>query len=184
MFYIAGALVIFSLVLLIFTSRTMEDKLLKGFWRADPDFCKIAQLEMFVLYLGDNSNYLGHTRNGYLLSANEHGIILNNPITASFSTTFNLLPGFATCKKYNLSIDWQENEPNNNAFPTDVQVAYYPKHGKLVMYDDDTVYAILWRDSQMSAMDTDENLLPSELKSEHPDNNAGGESIGDDGVDI
>ena len=77
MLYIVGSIIIFMLVLMTFMSRATEDSYLKGFWRADADFCDRAELEMFVLYLGDNVGYVKHCRNGYILAANQQGIILN-----------------------------------------------------------------------------------------------------------
>ena len=60
MLYIVGSIIIFMLVLMTFMSRATEDSYLKGFWRADADFCDRAELEMFVLYLGDNVGYVKH----------------------------------------------------------------------------------------------------------------------------
>ena len=47
MLYIVGSIIIFMLVLMTFMSRATEDSYLKGFWRADADFCDRAELEMF-----------------------------------------------------------------------------------------------------------------------------------------
>lgn len=161
MLYIIGAIIVFIFVLLTFTSKISEDKLLKGFWRADADFCDKAELEMFVLYLGDNVGYVSHCRNGYLLAANEQGIILNNPIKLSLSGNINIFPGMSKCKNYNASIDWLESPPDDpETFPTEFQATYYPKYGKLVLYQGDEVLASLWKDCQMSALTADADLMP------------------------
>ena len=161
MLYIVGAIIIFMLVLMSFNSRVSEDTLLKGFWRADAEFCTQAELEMFVLYLGDNVSYLRHRRNGYLLAANEYGIILNNPIELSLSGNINLVPGIAKVKNYDGFIDWQESPPEDeNAFPDEFQVAYYPQCGKLVLHKDNEVLVSLWKDCHMSAMTSDVDLVP------------------------
>jgi hypothetical protein len=162
MAYVIGSIIIFMIVIMIFMSRSAEDKLLKGFWRADADFCDRAELEMFVLYLGDDIGYIKHCRNGYLLAANKGGFILNNPIKLTLSGNVNILPGMAKTKNYNASIDWLESEPEDpNAFPSEFQAAYYPAYGKLVLYQDDEVLASLWKDSQMSALTSDEALIPN-----------------------
>lgn len=159
--YLVGSFIVFMLVLMTFMYRTSESNLMKGFWRADVEFCKKAELEMFLLYLGDNVSYTGNLRHGYLLAANSQGIILNNPIKLSLSGGKNLLPGIATCKKYNATIDWLDTPLDDpTAFPTEFQVEYYPRHGKLVLYRDDEVLASLWKDCQMSALESDESLLP------------------------
>lgn len=164
MLYIIGLTVIFMLVLVTFMSRTSEDLLLKGFWRADADFCDRAELEMFVLYLGDNVGYVQHCRNGYLLAANQQGIILNNPIKLTLSGNINLMPGMAKCKNYNAYIDWMESPLDNpETFPSEFQATYYPKYGKLVLHHGDEVLASLWKDCQMSAMTSDDTLLPDDI---------------------
>ena len=161
MLYIVGSIIIFMLVLMTFMSRAAEDSYLKGFWRADADFCDRAELEMFVLYLGDHVGYIRHCRNGYILAANQQGIILNNPIKMTLSGNINIMPGIAKCKNYNASIDWMESAPDDpDTFPSEFQATYYPKYGKLVLYQGDEVLASLWKDCQMSAMTSDDTLLP------------------------
>ena len=149
------------LVLMSFSSRVSEDTLLKGFWRADAEFCGQAELEMFVLYLGDNVSYVKHCRNGYLLAANKNGIILNNPIELTLSGNVNVMPGIAKIKNYNGYIDWQDSPPDDqDAFPSEFEIAYYPQCGKIVLHKDNEVLASLWKDCQMSALMSDVDLVP------------------------
>jgi hypothetical protein len=138
--------------------------MMRGFWKADMEFCKNADLEFFMMYLGSNVSYAGNTRYGYMLAKNEDGIILNNPIKISFGTAFSLNPFMTFSKKYNASIDWQETEHNEDTFPSDVTVMYYPSHNKLVFYDKDTVYAILYKDAVLSCVESDASLTPDEVK--------------------
>jgi hypothetical protein len=161
---IAVAIVIFVLLLMIIMSSFMEDCLLKGFWRATDNFCNEAELELFLVYIGDNTSYIGHNRPGFLLAANSDGVILNNPVDINFGLSVKLLPGMANCKKYNAEIDWHGEPPEDeNVFPSEVQIAFYPQHGKLIFYRDDEVLAILWKDQEMSSMDIEQRLLPSEI---------------------
>ncbi len=161
MLYIVGAIIIFMLVLMTFNARAAEDTLLKGFWRADAEFCENAELEMFVLYLGDNISYLRHCRNGYLLAANKNGIILNNPMQITLYGGMNLTPGISTQKNYNGSIDWQDMPPDDEeAFPSEFEMAYYPQCGKLVLHKDNEVLASLWKDCQMTAVMENADLVP------------------------
>ncbi len=179
MLYVIGAVIIFMFVLITFTSRVAEDNLLKGFWRADADFCDRAELEMFVLYLGDNVGYINHCRNGYILAANQQGIILNNPIKLTLSGNVNILPGMARSKNYNAYIDWQESPPEDpETFPSEFSATYYPRHGKLVLYRDDEVLASLWKDCQMSALGaSDEKLLPDCITCSDVDDNSNFEDL-------
>ena len=163
MYYLIGSIIVFMIILMIFICRNIENTFLKGFWRADAEFCNNAELEMFMLYLGDNNSYLSHCRNGYILAANQQGIILNNPIQLDLSLNINLTPSIVKCKKYNATINWQENTPDDsNAFPNKFQVAYYPLHGKLILYKGDEILASLWKDGQMSSLAADIDLLPQE----------------------
>ncbi len=174
-YYIFGVIIVFSLVLLVLNSRTLEDSIMKGFWCADAAFCKKAELETFVLYLGDNVSYSGNSRHGYLLTANADGIILNNPIRMDFGRVVTFAPWVTHCKDTSVTIDWKDSPPTDpNAFPSKCRAAYYPKHGKLVFYNDDEVVACLWKDSQMSSLTSDGSLTPDSIK----------EEMTADGVDI
>lgn len=168
---IIGAIVICILFLLSGLSRSIEDSLIKGFWKADAAFCSVAELEMFILYIGDNTSLLGNVRNCYFLAANSDGVILNNPAEISFGYCLNIMPGISTNKNYSVSIDWTDGPPEDpNAFPTDCDVVYYPKYGKLIFYSSDTILVTLWRDNQMTAMTSDVLLIPESVK--HLDDNA------------
>lgn len=151
--YIIGALIVFTIVLIYLTKKYVYDANLKGFWKADPEFCKKAELEMFMLYLGDNISQIGHKRNSYWLAATDSGVILNNPAKLSFSASMS--------HSYDVSIDWLDSPPDDeNAFPTECSLVYYPKYSKLVFYQNDEVLVILWKDNQMSSVAASESLLP------------------------
>jgi hypothetical protein len=161
---LAGIVVVVILVLIIIIMRITEDNMLKGFWRATDNFCNEAELELFLVYIGDNNSYLGHNRPSFFLAANSDGIILNNPVDLNFGFSGNIKPWFSGCKKYDACIDWHNEPPEDeNVFPTEFQIAYYPQNNKLVFYKNDEVLVILWKDSEMSALDVESRLLPSEL---------------------
>lgn len=171
--YIASAMIIFLLVVLTFHNRMIENSIMKGFWRADPEFCHTAGLEIFLLYLGNNTSYgLSHTRSGYFLAKIPEGLILNNSVNIRFTGGTNIFPTASHCKKYGMHIDWQDDESDphdEEAFPSDLQANYYPHHHKLVLYSGDTVHAILYRDSKLSSMDSDDSLVPEETILTNPD---------------
>lgn len=168
--YVASAVIIFILIVLTFHTRSLENSMMKGFWRADADFCQTAGLDIFLLYLGSNTGYgITHARPGYFLAKNAEGLILNNAVDITFSGGMNLLPTASHCKKYTMNIDWNETDDNlhdEEAFPSEVTACYYPFHHKLVLYSGDTVHAILYKDSKLSSMDADDSLLPEETKME------------------
>jgi len=167
-FYIIGLIIVFAIVLIAFNNRSLENSILRGFWCADASFCQKAELEMFVLYLGDNISYAGNSRNGYLLAANKNGIILNNPIEMNFKGYVNVLPHMPDEINYDVVIDWKDNPPTDEqAFPTYCKASYYPKYGKLVFYHDNQVIASLWKDNQMSSLTSNTSLNPDDVKYEN-----------------
>ena len=166
--YIGTAVIIFILVVLTFHTRSLESSMMKGFWKADPEFCQSAGLDIFLLYLGNNTSYgTSHTRHGYFLAKTPDGLILNNSVNIKFTGGTNILPTVSHCKKYGMIIDWQDTpeEPHDEeAFPSELYANYYPFHQKLVLYSGDTVHAILYRDNKLSTMESEDELLPEETK--------------------
>ena len=150
---------IILLLILILHSRYLESGMLSGFWRADAEFCTNAELDMFILYLGDRK--LFGSRDGYLFASNQNGIILNNPVNFSMSGGYSASPVLCKEKKYNITIDWKDMDlEDDNAFPSEFSMSYFPKHCKLVLHKEDTVLAILWKDHQMTAVSSDDVLNP------------------------
>jgi hypothetical protein len=170
MIYVLGIIVIFTLVILTFQVRSLEGSMMRGFWKADPEFCSTAELEIFIMYLGHNVSYGGNTRYGYMLAKNADGFILNNSVKIDFTGANNILPTVTHCKDYGMHIDWQDEDlpederHNESAFPSDLRAAYYPKHNKIVLYSGDSVHAILYKDTKLSAMTAGDSLVPDSTK--------------------
>jgi hypothetical protein len=167
LYYIVGGLVLLILMIVVYISRKLENILLSGFWSANASFCQDADLQWFVMYLGDDTGYIRHIRNGYICAANDEGIIINNPVTIKFGPSMTFRPGMSQCKIYNISIEWDTEDLDiEDVFPSELQLAYYPKYGKIVMYKDDTVKAILWKDLQTTSVTTTEELIPKNIAKE------------------
>ncbi len=146
------SVVIIVFIILVWSFRVNESKLLKGFWRADAQFCENAELSMFVLYLGDNTSMILNSRYGYLLASNSQGIILNHPVQLTFSGSYCVEPYMSQCRNYNVSAEWLDVDVDEETFPSEFQAAYYPANGKLLLYSKGEVLASLWKDQQMSAL--------------------------------
>jgi hypothetical protein len=131
------------IIFIIWQARSFERANLKGFWKADATFCEQAELHMFMLYVGDNF--------GYLLAKNQNGIILNNPIKIDFSG-MSLSPIINDRTDYTVNIDFQDNPPDSDVILDQLSAEYYPKNNKLILYSDDTIYAILYKDSALSGI--------------------------------
>ena len=154
--------IIIAILYLIWSYRSHESQLMRGFWRADAQFCDNAELTMFVLYLGDNSSWIGNSRYGYILASNEQGVILNHPVQLTFSGSYCVEPYLSSSRCYNVSAEWLDEEADPDTFPSDFKASYYPKNGKLVLYSNDQVLATLWKDQQMSALGCGD-LCPKEV---------------------
>ena len=63
-------------------------------------------------------------------------------------------------------------------FPSNLQMSFYPQYGEIVLYDDDTTKAILWKDLQTSAISANDPLVPVTLNEDE-----GSEDIIEDNKD-
>jgi hypothetical protein len=152
------------LITLVFHSRYVEASNMKGFWKADAEFCRSTELELFILYLGSCENVISQSRFGYLLAKNYDGIIINNPVKIYFKNNMEILPYLTDCKKYKVKIDWQDIEHEEDTFPSELDLAYYPCNGKLVFYASDIVYTVLYKDHGLSNINCESTLIPEEAK--------------------
>lgn len=148
------SIAIACLLFLYLYSRYIEHSLLRGFWCADADFCARADLQKFVLYIGDQKS---GGRAGYMLVANAAGIIVNNPICIS-TTAMTLNPFVNDSVNYSVSISWFEDaagkvkaDHDEEAFPSRCSATFCPKLGKLTLYTKDTTHVILYKEA--SALD-------------------------------
>ena len=60
--YLLAGLAVLIVLLIIYIPRLIEDTLLKGFWCANAEFCKEADLKWFVLYIGNSADIFGTSR--------------------------------------------------------------------------------------------------------------------------
>jgi hypothetical protein len=162
-------ILLFIFTLQVMSTRRTENCMLKGFWKGSPSFVKDAELDLFLIYIGDGST-LSSKRPGYILMKNESGLIINNPVEFSFSSGGSLRPGMCPCREYNITIDWLKETPPD-FFPSEQELYYYPEHGKLVFAEEESVYGVLYKDHTISDVDS---LMPDAIeKIEHE----GGENI-------
>ena len=136
-------------------SRYVEHKLLRGFWCADVEFCQRADLQKFILYIGDQK---ANGRAGYMLVMTAAGIIINNPVCIG-TTAMTLNPFVNDSLTYSVNISWYEDsafktkaEHDEEAFPSKCSATFYPTQGKLTMYSNDTTHVILYKESSAASM--------------------------------
>jgi len=167
--YVVGGILVFLIIIMCCIVRDIEDSSMKGFWKADAEFCQNAELELFMMYLGDNTSYISNNRFGYILVANDQGFILNNAVKIHFSNSMKFLPIMSNSKEYNVQIDWLDYPPEDDVFPSALNAVFYPKNSKIVLYKDGEVLAVLWKDVQMSALAVSNVLCPDSVKKQDID---------------
>jgi len=159
-------IVIIIYVIVLFTLRRVESNLLSGFWIASADFCVKAQLSLLMIQIGEPT---WNGRPGYVLMVREdNNILISSPVDLSFSSMYSIKPWMPDCIECEVSIDWIDIEPPEG-FPSKQKVYYYPKNGKLVFYDKDTIYAVLYKDNCISSNVTAESINKDYQETEYED---------------
>ena len=143
-----AAVIIVFLIIIIFYSRVLEYKQLTGFWKADTEYCKSANIELFVLYI--SPGYFN--RNAYILIKNDDGVIINNLVELSLRPKISSFINPIINKEliYNISIDWLDDKIDEDVFPSNQELTIYPYMNKLILNNDEQTYAILYKDNIMS----------------------------------
>lgn len=112
--------------------------MLAGFWSGDSDFCSEAGLNMMCLYMDE---VVGNKCAGYILAQNtEDDIVLNTPFEATISSPSS---------DNSFTIKFTCHDDIDETLWSPIQTAsLQPFIGKLVLYKEDTVYAVLRKDSK------------------------------------
>ena len=141
----------FIYIILVLNTRNTESTLLTGFWRASSEFCQNADLDLFLVYLGECNSKISHVRPGYIIVKNADGLIINDPVEITLTGGLSPNPTISAGRSFNMSIDWlDENTDYSSFFPSEQSLNYYPDCGKLVLSDDTKVYAVLYKDHAIS----------------------------------
>jgi hypothetical protein len=143
------AIVIIYVILIIFYSRILEYKQLTGFWKASNEYCKSANIDLFIFYIGPGY----YNRNAYILIKNEDGVIINNLVEINLMPKIKsaIHPMINTELEYNMNIDWLDNSDiDENTFPSNQELSLYPFMNKLILSSNEKTYAILYKDNIMS----------------------------------
>lgn len=150
---------IFVYFILVIRIRNLETMLLNGFWKGDDDFCSQSETDLFLVKL-NTQGIFSSTLNGYILVKNQEGIIMNNPFDLSLSGGYTFDTGM-TEKTYNVTFDWL-GEESYDFFPSKQKMYYSAETGKIIFYDDNQIYAILYKDNELSNA-TRSNSLPKDI---------------------
>ena len=161
--------ILFIFIIVIFNSRHSEKSLIKGFWSGSTEFCNTSNLELFLIYIGEGSS----ERPSYILMKNSDGFIINNPVRLQINGGKSFSPLICECIEYNVTIDWLDNTAPD-FFPSEQTIHYYPTIGKMVWSNNDVIYAIIYKNNQISDIGS---IMPNIKELNDHDNYIDGEAI-------
>jgi hypothetical protein len=119
--------------------------MISGFYQCTPAFCSAAGIDSFLVYVGDKSAW----RAGYILSTQGNHMLLNQPIEFKITWDwFNIKNWFIHLNhKTSVYGKWRFKE-KIEGIPQVLDVLCYPTYGKIVLSDDNTIYATLYRNAE------------------------------------
>jgi hypothetical protein len=130
------------IVYLYLHQNNIYDKLIGGFYEADDSFCKESGIDMFCMYIEDSTT--SDERSGYILASKDNEMILNEPIMIKLvrhmtGNTEELI--YYSADFIGLSDDVIDTFPNYQT------IKFFPNIGKIIIYYDETITAILYKNS-------------------------------------
>jgi hypothetical protein len=150
MYKLYGVIVFFILALILIFSQHQSylfNNLLAGFWESDKSFCEESGLDMFCLYFDEDYNMSGG-RACYVLASQNNEVILNEPTVAEISLQIfrieNWTFGVKSPKYFNINFQ-NISDDAEEIFPKTQQMRFYPVCNKIVLFYDDTITAVLYK---------------------------------------
>lgn len=140
--------------------RTQDhENYLTGFWIADPDFLRKADLDDMYLYLEPPEPGVLTKRQGYLVMTNRQGeFVSNQGLEVTYGPS---LRRWWDATRTNFSQEHPyvipqaqfgfDDEGFRAAMPEQMSMTLSRADGSLALHDDEKVYAFFWKDTQVSA---------------------------------
>jgi len=137
-------LIIIIYIYILYQNRILYNKFLTGFWKADDEYCKNAEIDNMILYLDYPKN------NGYLIINKDENLIENT----SFSFTKKILNNYNNLIPFNNTIEYcikfnsddDDFTWNNGEFKLKVSII----DGALIILKDNIIFSILHKDNNIS----------------------------------
>lgn len=128
--------------------------LLNGFWRAPKTFLIESGTELISLYIDNN------LCDGWIIIKKEDGFILNDPITMELKEIPVFNKGDKRIVKYDVHLKGIESSD----FPCDQSILYYPDCNKIILYNKNRIYAVMYKDCELTedAMENHFAVKPDE----------------------
>lgn len=146
------AIVIIILIIYIFfenTSGKIYNKLLYGFYEADESFCEESGIDTFCIYIDDKKNDDG-VFPCYILMKSDDTLIINEPTTVKMTQNWSWSSD-PTNPIY-FDVEFDNSEETLVIFPNYQKLRFYPNIGKIVLYNEDTVYGVLYKNGSTTEL--------------------------------
>lgn len=140
---IIAVLLVFLVYYITWNNRRIYDDILTGFWRCPADFLAEADLSSFLLYLAP-PDWKG-VRACYVLAERGADLVINEPASITLTQDWSISNWALGLSSKTYTADFFDLETDD--FPSSQKLVLHPKTGKIIMSKDDTVYAILYKDS-------------------------------------
>jgi hypothetical protein len=156
------AFVVVAIIILIFVSYKlwyMED-LLVGFWTCDDEFCAIAELDWFYLFIGPKK-FLSPYRDCYILAQQEGVLTINQSISMSIGFSIVHPRNWKSVDKIDSKLIGSIyikglDESIARYFPVSQSIEFYPNISKLIFFKGKNAYAEFYKNSK-----TTEEICPT-----------------------
>ena len=155
-----GIIVVHIILICIVNSRhvLVYDQLINGFYEADASFCEESEIDIFSLFLDNDVNF--GTRAGYILMVRGDEFIMNEPITAKLQMHYLNWNNWSMdpTKEKVFTVEFKGTSEDSafdeldDVFPSIQTLKFYPNLGKIVMFSDDTITAIMYKNGMNSEM--------------------------------
>jgi hypothetical protein len=156
--------IIILTILLIFTifisKYGVYESLIDGFYDAEQSFCDEAELDIFCLYI-DNDSTSDNSHACYILMMCNGVYLINEPSIMKINGYFsNIFAGYSDPKYYDVEFS-ELSEATESIFPSKQTMRFYPQFGKIVLYSEDTITAVMYKNNVNSEL---KSLLAEEDK--------------------
>lgn len=153
LFYALGFLVVVTIVILWCMSTMKEEfssDILSGYWEANDEFLDKNDISKFAMAIGSNdSSVLHNNRNIYIVMLDRNGdILINENSNMKLTSNWSNINPFNKKIKYKVKLDIP-----SDVIPSDLNMIYEPTSGFISLYDDDTIYAELYRNNILSDLE-------------------------------
>ncbi len=156
-----GFIVALILVTIIYFQQSIACyTLLSGFWEADTSFCEESGLDLFCIYFSDDYNKFG-SRPCYILASQNDSLVLNEPTVATISMQWLRRSNYKLLSNspiyFNITFKHIDEECVD-VFPKHQQMRFYPVCGKIVLFYNSTITAVLYKNPLNTELKTISNI--------------------------